>query len=152
MSLPEQFNEENIQNIRIYHYIEEIVSDYRYFMKDKLENGDISIREAPLLIRITFTNNSTQQDIARALHFSEGYTARILKGFEEKGLISRVENPKNRRQKIVSLTPKGVTYSNHLVSLIDEWEQMITKDCNKKETEQLKESLYKILKNRYTGD
>ncbi|MDD6285666.1 hypothetical protein [Candidatus Methanosphaera massiliense] len=60
MTLSEQFKEENIENIRIYHYVEELVYSYRTYERELLKDTDISIVEAPFLLRIRFSDNASQ--------------------------------------------------------------------------------------------
>ena len=107
LNILRDFTEEMADQIRIYHYVEELVFSYRQFMTSHLKEEDIPLQECPLFIRLRFYDNKTQRELANEFHFTEGYTAKVLRNFEERNLISRVENPENRRQKIVSLTDDG---------------------------------------------
>ena len=119
MVLPKQFKEEYPDNIRIYHYVEELVASYRNYLKNLLKNNNISLAEAPFLIRIRFSDNTTQNDLTKLFNVSKGYTAKLLRKFEDDGWIVRMENPMNHRQKIVKLTSDGIKKTDELISFMD---------------------------------
>ena len=145
MTLPSQFTEDNFENIRIYHFVEEMVIDYKNFMTKLFENYDISISEAPFIIRIRFAENSTQQELAKIFNVSEGYTAKLMRKFEDKGLISRIENPNNRRKKIVSLTSEGIKKTDEIISFMDKWESSVTRSLSDEDVKSLKKMLFSVV-------
>ncbi|WP_461463281.1 MarR family winged helix-turn-helix transcriptional regulator, partial [Methanobrevibacter sp.] len=108
MSLPSQFKKENYNNILIYHYVEELISSFVEFADKNLKDDIISTNNLRFLLRIRFADKTTQKDLVNLFKVSNGYTAKILQNFEENELIRRFEDPTNRRQKIVELTPKGM--------------------------------------------
>lgn len=145
LNILRDFTEEMADQIRIYHYVEELVFSYRQFMTSHLKEEDIPLQECPLFIRLRFYDNKTQRELANEFHFTEGYTAKVLRNFEERNLISRVENPENRRQKIVSLTDDGKEYADYLISLMDMWEHEVVSSQSNVEIKNLKTSLYKMV-------
>jgi DNA-binding MarR family transcriptional regulator len=108
MTLPSQFTQENTENIFIYHYVEEMIANYGRYLKEELEETDIKRSEIPFLIRIRFKGKTTQKELVELFKVSEGYTAKLLRKFEDNGYITRCEDPSNRRKKIVELTDKGM--------------------------------------------
>ena len=74
---------------------------------------------------------------------SNGYTAKILRNFEDNNLITRCEDPTNRRQKIVELTPKGIEKTDTIIEHIITWEN--NHDLNDDEIKTLKRLLFKFL-------
>ena len=48
-----------------------------------------------------------QSRLARALAFDKVTVLRVLRGLEERGLVTRAMSPTNRRQMVVHLTPAG---------------------------------------------
>lgn len=146
MKLPKQFNEENKQNIFIYHYVEELISNYGEYIKENYTDENLTRKELPFLIRIRYSDNTTQQELVELFKVSDAYTAKILRKFETLEYITRIEDPTNRRRKIVKLTPKGIEKTNQLIKVIDTWEKTITTKITKKESETLKEILFKLLK------
>jgi len=145
MTLPAQFNEKNHENILIYHYVEELVSNYGKYINDKMKDEEITRAELPFLLRIRYKDNTTQKELVELFNVSEGYTAKILRKFEDKGYIKRHENPENHRIKIVKITSKGIEKTDDYINDIKEWENNVTRDLTEKELKQLKNLLFKLL-------
>jgi len=146
MNLPEQFYKENLENIFVYHYVEEMIANFSEFLKENLDDVNINQAEFPFLVRIRFKQKTTQKELVKMFKVSEGYTAKLLRKFEDAGYITRHENPSNRRVKIVELTPEGMKKTDELMEIINKWEDKVTKDLNREETRLLKELLLKIIK------
>lgn len=145
MALPEQFKEDNLENIRIYHYVEELVYSYRTYAGNLLEDNDISLVEAPFLLRIRFSENADQAELTKLFKVSKGYTAKLLRKFEEKSWITRKEDPENHRKKMVKLTPEGYKKTDELLVIMDSWEEKITSDLSDVEKSVLKKLLFQTV-------
>ena len=145
MALSEQFKEENFESIRIYHYVEELVYSYREYMGDLLRDNEVSLAEAPFLIRLRFSDNTTQMELTKLFKVSKGYTAKLLRRFEDNGWVKREEDPKNRRKKIVNLTPEGVKKTDELIGLLDTWENKVSSGLSDVEISVLKNLLFKLI-------
>lgn len=143
--MPSYFENENYENILIYHYVEELISSFVEFSDKNLKDEMITTNNLRFLLRIRFSNNTTQKDLANLFKVSDGYTAKILRNFEENGLIKRKEDPSNRRRKIVELTEKGIEKTEIIIKTIDEHEKQQSKNMNPDEFKQLKKLLYKFL-------
>ena len=142
MTLPRQFKKENSQNILIYHYVEELVSDFGEYTTEHYSDEDITHVELPFLLRIRCVDKSTQKDLVDLFHVSNGYASKILRKFEDKGLITRFEDPENRRRKIVKLTDEGIRKTDEILTHIRQWEN--NHMCGD-ELETLKRLLFKFL-------
>ena len=145
MDLPTQFQEKEPEEILIYHYVEELVSDYGKYVKEKMENEDITRAELPFLLRIRYKENTTQKELVELFNVSEGHTAKILRKFEDKKYIERFENPENHRIKIVKITPDGIQKTDQYINDIKKWENKVTKNMTNKEIKTLKTLLFKIV-------
>ena len=84
MKLPEQFTKENTENILIYHYVEELVGDFKQYSNENYLDNDINLVELPFLLRIRFKDKSTQKDLVTLFNVSNGYASKILRKFEDK--------------------------------------------------------------------
>ena len=143
MSLPSQFKKENYDNILIYHYVEELISSFVEFADENLKDDIISTNNLRFLLRIRFSDKTTQKDLVNLFKVSNGYTAKILRNFEDNNLITRCEDPTNRRRKIVELTPKGIEKTDAILEHIIAWEN--NHDLNDDEIKTLKRLLFKFL-------
>ena len=145
MTLPPQFQKENIENIFIYHYVEEMIANYGEYIKDVMDETEMTRAEIPFLIRIRFSENTTQKELVELFKVSEGYTAKLLRKFDDLGYITRYEDPSNRRQKIVELTDKGIKKTDELIAFIDNWEKKVTSKMTEDEVKLLKNLLFKVV-------
>lgn len=145
MSLPSYFKKENYEDILIYHYVEELISSFVEFADENLKDDIITSNNLRFLLRIRFSDKTTQKDLVNLFKVSDGYTAKILRHFEENGLIKRREDPTNRRRKIVELTEKGIEKTDMIIKTIDEHEKQQSKNMDPNEFKQLKKLLYKFL-------
>ncbi len=143
MSLPSQFIEKNYDDILIYHYVEELVSDFSQFSDENYNDEDVSLNEMPFLLRIRFQDKSTQRNLVKLFHVSNGQASKILRKFEDKNLIQRKEDPESRRRKIVELTPKGIEKTDVILEHIMTWENK--HNLNGDEIKTLKRLLFKFL-------
>ena len=144
MNLPEQFYKENSQNIFIYHYVEEMIASFSSHMKKNLNKKDISEAEFPFLIRIRYNKKTTQKELVELFKVSEGYTAKLLRKFENQGYIARKEDPENRRKKLVKMTDDGIKKTDEIIEVIQNWEDKVTAGISEDELKTLKEILFKI--------
>ena len=147
MVLPSQFKEENAENIRIYHFVEELVGSFKNFIENDFEDEDISLVELPFLLRIRFSNEGTQKELVNLFKVSDGYTAKLLRRFELAGLIERIEDPSNRRRKLVKLTDKGIKKTDKILKYIDYWEDVAVEGLEEDEKKLLKKALLKTVLN-----
>lgn len=145
MTLPEQFQKENSENIFIYHYVEEMIANYGKYIKEVFDESEITRTELPFLIRIRFSEKTTQKELVELFKVSEGYTAKLLRKFEDLGYISRREDPTNRRKKIVELTDEGIRKTDELIKLIVNWERKVTSEMSDEEVKLLKSLLFKVV-------
>ena len=145
MTRPDNFKKGNEENIFIYQYVEEMVSDFGKHITESLNDDNISENEFTFLVRIRLKNKTTQKELVELFKVSEGYTAKILRKFEDNGYISRIEDPENRRQKIVELTPEGLKKTDELIGLIDRWERKVTSKLSDDEIKTVKRLLFKLV-------
>ena len=132
-----------ITETTIYHYVEELIFDFQKYAKSNLDDK-ISDKEYIILMRIRYLKKVTQQDLAKQFNLTEGYVANLLRKMENKGFIERIENPENRRQKLVSLTNEGLDYTDYLYNIIIMWEKEITSQITDNEVNKLKILLNKL--------
>ena len=147
MKLPSQFIEENPEDIRIYHFVEELVGSFKDYIEKDFLDEDITLVELPFLLRIRFSTEGTQKELVNLFKVSDGYTAKLLRRFELAGLVERIEDPSNRRRKLVKLTEKGIKRTDKILKYIDFWEETVMDGLDGDEKKVLKNFLLKLVLN-----
>ena len=137
-------HDNNPENILLYHYVEEIISDYGTFFNENLKDQNMTIKELSVLLRIRFDDIATQKDLVDVFKVSDAYIAKLLRKFENNEYIVRMDDTQNSRKKIVKLTSKGVEKTDELIMVITNWENEITSKLTDEEIATLKKILFKI--------
>ena len=136
--------DENPENIFIYHYVEELVSSYGSYYESNFKDGDLTLKEFSILLRIRFQGVATQHDLVELFKVSGAYIAKLLRKFEDHGYIARKEDPENRRKKLVKMTDDGIKKTDEIIKVIQRWENVVTASISEDEIKTLKEILFKI--------
>jgi DNA-binding MarR family transcriptional regulator/GNAT superfamily N-acetyltransferase len=76
-------------------------------LQDGLLETPFSLTQARVLYELAHKRDCTATDIVGALGLDHGYLSRILRNFEERGLISRKRAKEDGRQMVLGLTAKG---------------------------------------------
>lgn len=105
-----------------------IVRYYRIFCEHQLQEAgfDLGLPEQSVLLLIEAFGQSNQDTIARHLMIDKGSITKTIAKLESKGLIQRWENPDNKRENLLILTPacqpalKVIHQANH------DWDQLLS--------------------------
>jgi DNA-binding MarR family transcriptional regulator/N-acetylglutamate synthase-like GNAT family acetyltransferase len=76
-------------------------------LQDGLLETPFSLTQARVLYELAHKRDCTATDIVTALGLDHGYLSRILRSFEDRGLISRRRAKADGRQMVLALTAKG---------------------------------------------
>jgi DNA-binding MarR family transcriptional regulator/GNAT superfamily N-acetyltransferase len=95
-------------------------------LQEKPYQGAFSLTELRVLYELSNASNLTATDLTRLLGLDAGYTSRILRRFEQRGLIRRTVSETDARQSHVELTAKGrrtfeplnTASENHVLSML----------------------------------
>ncbi len=84
-------------------------------------------------------------DFEKCYSMTHPTTLGLLENLEKKGFIERIDNPNDKRGKLVSLTDKALNMRDSLLSLGDVIENRFTESLTKREKEELVALLLKLL-------
>lgn len=87
----------------------------RTFFERRLNDKNIGFTEHSLLVYLSKCDTVNQEQIAKHFMLDKGSVAKTLHKLEKKQLISRNDNPENRREKHINITDAGVD----LVSMLN---------------------------------
>ena len=90
--------------------------------------------------------STRQVDLERAFSMTNPSVTSVLHTLEKKGLICRVENEKDRRSKVISLTQKALDLRDELDAAGNLLEETFTKNLSPTEHDELITLLTKLLK------
>jgi len=76
-------------------------------LQDAFLQTEFSLAEARVLYELTQRERATATELSASLDLDAGYLSRILRGFAERGLVSKTPAPDDRRQSRLALTAKG---------------------------------------------
>ena len=91
---------------------------------------DLIIKLLYMLLFLYYEMGTSQSDIAKACLMDRSGVSRAFKDFEEKGLIEREIDEKNKRAYKITLTEKGIETSEFLIQKEKEWDDMICEGLN----------------------
>ncbi len=83
--------------------------------------------------------------IANSLMLDKTTVAKAILSLEERGLIKRIQNPDNRRKKILNITDAGKETILDVVGIYDEWLEKIESCLSDEEKEQFHNYCIRLL-------
>ncbi|GAB3532860.1 MarR family winged helix-turn-helix transcriptional regulator [Photobacterium alginatilyticum] len=87
-------------------------------------------------------------ELYRSMLFSSGGLTKVLSRITTLGLIERLDNPEDKRSKLVKLTEKGKELIDRIIHQLHNHEQEFVSVLSEKEQEQLNSLLEKLLTGR----
>ncbi len=124
-----------------------IVRHSRIFCERKLQGLDLGFPEQIILMYLFENTNINQDAIAKYFIIDKGAIAKTLSKLEEKGFIERRENPDNKREKLISLSEKGLTIIDDMREIADDWNKNIFNGLNEGQIQEVIMILEKMAKN-----
>ena len=122
---------------------------------DKLSNPyfskyDLSASQYKILKYLYSQNSGTARvvDLERFYSMTHPTTLGLLEELEKNGYTTRIDNPNDKRGKLVALTKKSKSMKNKLISLGDEIENKLTETLNIKEKQELVRLLSKLTREK----
>ena len=141
MSL-EEFRTIDAKSLPIGKLIMMISRGHTTYVNRHIEDLNINATQLHLLFEISHQSDINQEKIAERCNINKGAVARSIKKLEEKGLVKREIDEKNRRQNKVSLTQTGEETLEKSIKILNGWEDEVILD----ESYMEKELLQKVLK------
>jgi len=116
-------------------------------LERKISGMGLCYGQIPYIMAIVDKGGQTQDALAAHRHVNRAATARMLKTMETAGFITRAENPKNRRQKLVWPTQKAEALVDDLLDVLVEHNDMILAGFSRQEKLQFLSMLDRVIVN-----
>jgi DNA-binding MarR family transcriptional regulator len=127
-------------------YMEYILLSYNNYLKDKLEDIEITYCELTYIYNIKFFPSISQRELAEILFVSEANVAKMVKKLVKKGIVEKRKDENNKSRNILRLTEKGEELFVKVNLITCGWEREITKNLSNEEFFKFKEQLYDLIK------
>jgi DNA-binding MarR family transcriptional regulator len=130
--------------------IAELVCNLTRYCNIKEEYFASSFNLSPTQVRVlklfTYTNSYSIKELCSHLQLSNGRITQIITTLENKNILYRKIDKKDKRNVIVLLKPKSKTYINNILKNYEELHKILLSEVPENETNKIIESL-KILNN-----
>lgn len=107
-----------------------IVRLSRIFAERKMARFGIGFPEQTILMFLANGVQIHQDAIARHFMIDKGTIAKTIDKLEAKQLVTRQENPANRREKLIALRPAGQSMLGEMQKVLDEWDRELFQGVN----------------------
>lgn len=108
---------------------------------DVLKDEDLTVLEWRLLFSIARFGSCYLAFITRRTSIDPAHGSRAVSALEKKGLITRCDDPANRRRKLMSLTPEGMVVFERIWPRAQQTIKAFTDHLSKDDFEELKRLL-----------
>ncbi len=131
------------------HHLSVIVRYHWIFCERQLARLgiDLGYPEQSVLLFISVFENANQETIARHLLIDKGAITRTIVKLEEKRLISRQENPHNKREKLLTLTQAGQAMLGPIRQVLATWDEAVLAGLSPTELAALEPMVQNMTKN-----
>lgn len=127
-------------------YMEYILLSYNSFLKENLDEVQITYGELTYIYNIKYYPGISQRDLAETLFVSEANVAKMVKKLVGKGLVEKRKDENNKSRNILFLTEQGEETFVKINVLTCAWERKITQKLSNEKLFEFKEILYELSK------
>ncbi len=111
----------------------------------KIREAGVSDTEHKICTFLYFHRDAYQDLIANSLMLDKTTVAKAILSLEERGLITRIQNPDNRRKNILNITDTGKETISDVVGVYDEWLKNIESCLSDEEKRQFHDCCIRLL-------
>ena len=120
---------------------------YLSVLSQQLEHLGLEKHFSVLVLLNEKGDQCCQRFIADTLHIDKAMMVGVLDDLSKKGFIKRTQNPSDRREYYIQLTPKGKESMPEIIETVSRLNKSIMKTIPKPEVKELHDHLEQIYKN-----
>ena len=117
-------------------FIDNIHAIVRYgalSLHKRLKHLNINGSEHSVISYLAVHKRTNGDEVSDFLRIDKSTASKTLSNLEKKGLIVRVTNEHNRREKLIELTPEGFALAEEVESLINIWTKDVMQNLSEEE-------------------
>lgn len=135
------------QSGALFYALQRVATDmHKYIDQMLLERLGIGVSQLRILHAIQLMGKAGQKTIGVVLGQTEASISRQIKVLSQKGLVQTQINPKNQRERLVSITPKGARLAEAADADLDHGVHAILQTIPPKQQKQLADLLNMLRK------
>ena len=103
-----------------------VINKYRHrFFEEKFKNIKVNFPEGPYLIKINETKVIKMNQLITSLQFHKSHSTRAIQQLADNLYITKEIDPEDQRGYILRITEAGSLVANKVLSVFQEWEELI---------------------------
>lgn len=122
-------------------YLSIFYRNFQVYINRELAEYNVTSSEYAHLLNLDINQEVNQSYFSNALSIDRALTTRVLKGLEKKEFIVRRQDPDDKRNTLISLSPKGEVIKPILIEAINRWELEIYSALSKEDFSILEEGM-----------
>ena len=139
-----QIADDEIEDVSLGLLISNVNRFYSNYLEKSLEKYGLTRSQTHFLLGLNQKDHVSQEEICKLFNMTEGTVARTMKRLENKNLITRETNPKDKRKKVIILTEKGRQQVKEIGSIDENLEKEFSSEFSKENLDNLKILLKKL--------
>lgn len=121
------------------------------FLREKLYTCRLKPVDSVVLLALDRHGQCNQDTLCNTVNIDKGRMARIMERLECRGLIARLVNPCNKREKLIEMTPQGREMLDFINSCTREWNERCFAGFTEEEKKEYQGYLERIARNALAG-
>lgn len=109
------------------------VRHMRLYAERSMAKRSLGFPEQLIIMHLHAARESNQDALAQLLEIDKGAVAKTLGKLEEKGLVERTVNPKNKREKRIRLTKAAAPVIKEMATAWQTWSHEVFAEMNDRE-------------------
>lgn len=116
--------------------------------RDDIQNAGLLPSQCPLIVKLVHEKDQVTQDqLSKLVMLDKGTTARTVRELERNGFLRRRPNPENRRQNLLSATPKAHVAAQHIHDSLSRAADVFLKDFAPEDRNLVRELIDRMIEN-----
>ena len=120
---------------------------FKIYVSANIKKFDLNYSEFIYLIHLYEHDGINQDAIAKNIYVDKSAITRTVQSLEKKDLITRTQNPNDKRAKHVFLTDSAKSYKKELLTIFPSWKSKLLEHVDIKDFENAGNILELIVKN-----